>query len=268
MTTLAVDAPMTEVLGDTGSIPIIANDIVYEGAMVGDNGAGYGRPLVAGDKFVGHAVSKIDNTATGLTGAAGAAGDLNIPLKSGRYKLIVSLAGYITDVGQPVYASDDATYTFIGAGASTGNSYVGVVTRYVSASLMEVEFRPGEVDEFGPNTINRILKSANYTALITDSGKVIYVDTDAVVISLTAIATLLSGFELTVVNIAGDGLALVEVDPNGSEVMSGGCGVAAGTGGQKLSNTKVTANRGDFVKIAGNATGFTTISQRGTWAMA
>lgn len=268
MATLAVDAPMTKVEGFLNSMPIIANDIIYEGAMVGDNGSGYARPLVAGDKFAGHAVSKVDNTATGYTGAAGAAGDLNVPLITGRYRQIVSLVGLITDVGQPVYASDDSVLTFVGAGTSTGNSYVGVVTRYVSATKMEVEFRPGECDEFGPNTANRILKSANYTVLITDSGKIIYVDTDTVVCAMTAIATLLSGFEVTVVNIAGAGVALVEVDPNGSEVMSGGCGVAAGTGGQKLSNTKATAKRGDYVKIAGNATGFTTISQRGTWAMA
>lgn len=268
MTTLAVNTPLPLAAGMYGSIGIIANDIVYEGAMVGENGAGYGRPLVAGDKFLGHAVKKVDNTASGITGAAGAAGDLNIQLLTGRYRMIVPLVAAITDVGQPVYASDDAAYTMVGAGSSTGNSYVGVVTRYISATQMEVEFRPGECDEFGPNTANRILKSANYTVLLADSGKIIYVDTDTVVLTMTAIATLLSGFEVTVVNIAAAGTALIEIDPNSSEVMSGGCGVAAGSGGQKLSNTKATAKRGDYVRIAGNATGFTTISQRGTWAMA
>jgi len=262
MTTLAKDSPLVIGSGNHGSIGIIASDIVYEGAMVGDNGSGYGRPLVAGDKFLGHALKQCDNSATAT------AGYLNIEYLCGRYRLVVDLVGLITDVGQPVYASDDATLTFAGAGSSTGNSYVGVVTRYVSATQMEVEFRPGECDEFGPNTKNRILKSANYTVLLADSGKVIYVDTDAVVLTMSAIATLLSGFEVTVVNIAGDGVALVEIDPNSSEVMSGGCGLAAGTGGQKLSNTKATAKRGDFVKIAGNATGFSTISQRGIWAMA
>jgi hypothetical protein len=261
MATLAVNSPVAVVQGDQNSIPIIATDIVYEGAMVGDNGSGYGRPLVAGDKFVGHSVSKVDNT----TGAAGA---LNIQLRTGHYRLIVDLVGFITDVGQPVYASDDATLTFVGAGTSTGNSYVGVVTRYVSATKMEVEFRPCEVDEFGPNTVNRILKSANYTVLITDSGKIIYIDTTTVVAALTAIATLLSGFEVTIVNAGLSGACLIEVDPNGSEVMSGGCGLAAGSGGQKLSNTAATAKRGDYVKLAGNATGFSIISMRGTWVMA
>lgn len=268
MTTLAQNSPQALGAGMYSSIGIIANDIVYQGAMVGENGAGYGRPLVAGDKFRGHAVEKVDNTASGLTGAAGAAGDLQIQLQSGRYKMEVALAVAITDIGQPVYASDDATLTLVGANSTSGNSYVGVVDRYVSATKCVVEFRPGEQDEFGVNPANRILKSANYTVLITDSGKVIYVDTDAVVLTMTAIATLLSGFEVTVVNAAANGTALIEIDPNSSEVMSGGCGLAAGTGGQKLSNTKTTAKRGDFVKIVGNATGFTTVAQRGTWAMA
>jgi len=268
MTTLAKNSPVAAVEGGCNSVPIIANDIVYEGAMVGDNASGYGRPLVAGDKFLGHAISKVDNTASGFTGAAGAAGDLDIKLRSGRYRLEVSLAGAITDVGQPVYASDDDTLTFVGAGTSTGNSYVGVVTRYVSATKLEVEFRPGEVDEFGPNTVNRILKSANYTVLLADSGKIIYIDTTTVVAAMSAIATLLSGFEVTIVNAGTSGATLIQVDPDGSEVMSGGCGLAAGTAGQKISNTAATAKRGDFVKLAGNATGFTIISMRGTWVMA
>lgn len=259
MTTLAANSPLPDVVGNLNAIGIIAADIAYEGAMVGDNGAGYGRPLVAGDKFLGHALDKVDNT----TGAAGAK---HITLMSCRYRKVVALVGLITDVGQPVYASDDAVLTFVGAGTSTGNSYVGVITRYVSATKMEVEFRPGEVDEFGPNTVNRILKSANYTVALADSGKVIYIDTTTIVAALTAIATLLSGFEVTVVN-AGVGI-LIEVDPDGTEVMSGGCGLAAGSAGQKLSNTAATAKRGDFVKLAGNATGFSIISMRGTWVMA
>jgi len=241
MATLAADTPVIGVIGNN-AIGIIASDIVYEGAMVGDNGSGYGRPLVAGDKFLGHAISRVTN-------AVATAGQYEITLPAGRYRMVVDLVGLVTDVGQPVYASDDSVLTFIGAGASVGNSYVGVISRYVSATQMEVEFRPLECDEFGPNTVNRILKSANYTALLADSGKIIYVDTTTVVITMTIIATLLSGYELTVVNAGGFGTVITEIDPAASEVMSGGCGLAAGSGGEKLSNTKATAQRGDFVKI-------------------
>jgi len=258
MATLGADSPQVLVVGDMNAIGIIADDIVFEGAMVGDNGAGYGRPLEAGDKFLGHSIFQVVNT-------GGAAGVKNIQLRSGRYRLVCSLVGLITDVGQPVYASDDAVLTFVAAAAAAVHSYVGVITRYVSATKMEVEFRPGEVDEFGLNP-NRILKIDNYTALLADSGKIIYVNVTTKIIAMSAIATLLSGYELTVVN-GGVGI-LIEVDPDGTEVMSGGCGIAAGTAGQKLSNTAITAKRGDFVKLAGNATGFSIINKRGTWVMA
>lgn len=255
MTTLAANAPVVAVQGDISAIGIIATDIVYEGAMVGDNAAGYGRPLTAGDKFLGHAVSKVDN-------ASGSAGDLNITLRSGHYRLEVALVGLITDVGQPVYASDDATLTFEAA----SNSYVGVISRYVSSTKMEVEFRPGEYDEFGNNQ-NREVTSVDKTLGLADGGKIIYVDTDTKIVTLDAIATALSGYKVTIVNGAGFGVAGIVIDPNSTEVMSNGCDIAAGGAGKKLTNTKATAQRGDFVTLAGNATGFQIINKRGTWAV-
>jgi hypothetical protein len=258
MATLAVDAPMTESIGDNG-IGIIANDIVFEGAMVGDNAAGYGRPLVAGDKFVGHSTKRVDNTVTGPGGVAGAAGDLNIPLKNGHYRLIVPLVGTITDVGQPVYASDDATYTFV----ATSNSYVGFISRYVSATKMEVEFCPGEYDEFGANE-KRETKSANYTVDAQDTGKIIYVDTDAVVITLPAIATAVT---VTFVNAGSFGTVGFSISPNAADKIMGPD--LAGADNKDLINTKATANRGDYVTLTyGTADGWmvTVDGMRGTWA--
>jgi hypothetical protein len=253
---------MTFGLGNLNSIPIIANDIVYEGSLVGDNGAGYGRPLVAGDRFVGHAKCKCDNT-------DGSAGDKNIQLIGGtRYRLIVDLVALITDVGQPVYASDDATLSMMPAITTTANSYVGVVTRYVSATQMEVEFRPGECDEFGPNTAREVW-SANQITAAADNGKIIYVDTDAVVVTLLAVAGgAYAGYTITLVNIAGAGVALVSGDFNAADLMAGGCGKAADADGHQIRNTKATARRGDFVKLVSNGgTGFNLVAMRGTWAM-
>ena len=254
MATLSADSPQILITGDMGAIGIIAADIVYEGAMVGDNGAGYGRPLVAGDKFLGHNIFQVDNAVP-----AGAAGAKNLRLRTGVYRLVCSLVGLITDVGQPVYASDDATLTFL----APGNSYVGKISRYESATKMEIEFETCGQDEFGLNP-NRELKSADYTAVLADSGKIIYVDTDTKVITLTAIATLLSGYELTVVN-AGVGI-LIAVDPT-TDLISGGCGLGPGGGGKQFRNTALTAKRGDFIKLAGNATGWSIINLRGTWAI-
>jgi hypothetical protein len=54
MATLAVDKPKAEQLGTRSDIPVVATDIVYEGAAVGIvPGTGLARPLVAGDRFAG-----------------------------------------------------------------------------------------------------------------------------------------------------------------------------------------------------------------------
>ncbi len=253
MTTLAADRSIIRVVGPESSIGIVASDIVYEGAMVGDNTAGYGRPLVAGDKFVGHAIKKVDN-------ASGAAGAKNIPLLSQRYRLDVLLTGLITDVGNPVYASDDSVVTF----AASGNSYVGVITRYVSATRMEVEFRPGEEDEFGPNQF-RDLKTDDYTIDALDNGKIIYLGTDTKTITLFAVSV---GYQITIVNPAADGGALITIDPDGADLIKGGTDLAAGADGAALTNTKATQNRFDFVTLVGEATGWNIIGRRGVWAQA
>lgn len=142
MTTLSKDTPRTQELGDHSDVGVIANDIVYEGAAVGDNGSGYGRPLVAGDKFLGFCRQRTDNTTSGPAAAAGSAGDLNVPLLS-RGEVKLSLSGaLITDVGRPVYASDDDTFTF----TASGNSYIGTVKRFDSAGVVIVAFdaaKPG-----------------------------------------------------------------------------------------------------------------------------
>jgi hypothetical protein len=129
MTTLAADTPRDIELGDFNDLPVIASDIIYEGAAVGDNGSGYARPLTAGDPFRGFATEKADNS-------SGSAGDKTVHVRQkGRVKLSVgSLA--ITDVGQPVYASDDDTFTL----TATSNSFIGRVVRYVSSGVGIIEF--------------------------------------------------------------------------------------------------------------------------------
>jgi len=132
MTTLAADKSRAYSLGDINDMPVIAADIIYEGAAVGDNASGYARPLVAGDAFRGFALERCDN-------AAGAAAAKNVRLRRrGRIVLPVTAAA-VTDVDKPVYASDDDTFTFT---AST-NSYVGRVVRWVATGFVEVEFDAG-----------------------------------------------------------------------------------------------------------------------------
>src|SRR5574337_60984 len=105
MTTLAASKARDFILGAHNDLPVIASDIIYEGAAVGENGAGYFRPLVAADPFAGFAQSTVDNSA-------------------------------VADEGSTVYASDDDTFTL----TSTSNTAIGKITRYISGTTVEVYF--------------------------------------------------------------------------------------------------------------------------------
>lgn len=130
MTTLATAKPRDHLLGDLQDLPMIAADIIYEGAAVGENGSGYFRPLVAADPFAGFAERTVDNS-------AGAAGAVNVRVKP-RGRVILPVVGVtaVTDEGATVYASDDDTFTL----TSTSNSAIGKITRYISGTTVEVYY--------------------------------------------------------------------------------------------------------------------------------
>lgn len=128
MTTLATDTPRDQVLGNVNSLPVIASDIIYQGAAVGDNGSGYARPLTSGDPFRGFAQAKADNS-------TGSAGDIDVlVIEKGKVKLAISGVA-ITDVGKPVYATDDNTFVLSGIGTK-----IGYVRRYVASGYAEVAY--------------------------------------------------------------------------------------------------------------------------------
>lgn len=126
---LGANTPVVRELGDINTLLVKAATKIYEGAAIGDDGAGYSRGLVAGDKFRGFAISQADNS-------AGAAGAVNVQAWCcGKVQLAIgSLA--ITDVGKDVYASDDGTFTL----TATSNSRIGSVHRFVSTGIGIVEF--------------------------------------------------------------------------------------------------------------------------------
>lgn len=130
MATLAIDTPRTFQLGDIEEYPAIAADIIYEGAAVGENAAGYSRPLAAGDVFQGFAIEGCDNS-------AGSAGDKNVKVRTrGRVVLTIASLAITANDRPAVYASDDDTFTLT---AST-NSLIGYVSRWVSTGVAVVEF--------------------------------------------------------------------------------------------------------------------------------
>lgn len=249
MTTLAADAPRAIVVGEHNHIGVIAADIIYEGAAVGDNGAGYARPLSGGDRFLGFARERADNS-------AGAAGAINVEtLRKGVVSLSVSGA-VITDVGHPVYASDDNTFSFI----KTSGSYIGRVKRFVSSGVVAVAFDCDALEDPWAGYVAETV-SDNKTLDEQDSNKVFFVDTDAKAITLPAVA----GMHFGIVNAGAFGAVLVTISPNANDGIASSVG--ASTDNKDLLNTKATANRGDYAKIEyGDATGWQVTELVGTWA--
>lgn len=130
MTTLAADVPRAYQLGDMEDYPVIAADIIYEGAAVGENGSGYARPLVAADPFLGFATHNVDNS-------TGAAGDKLVQVKRhGLVQLAISGLAITANDRPAVYASDDNTFTL----TSASNSKIGWVSRWISSGVAIVEF--------------------------------------------------------------------------------------------------------------------------------
>lgn len=131
MATLAKDKPrvfeLTGAHPDYNEIPIIADDIVYAGAAVGESTTtGTGRPLNGADAFMGFCVEKCDNT-------GGSANDKQIKvLSTGYAELVVTGVDNINDEGASVYASDDDTFTLT---STTTSTQIGKVVRVTSTAL-------------------------------------------------------------------------------------------------------------------------------------
>lgn len=251
-TTLAKNSPRAYEAGTRNEIPVIAADIIYEGAAVGAViASGHARPLAATDRFVGFAEAKADNS-------AGAAAAINVRvIESGKIQLSVTGA-VITDVGQPVYATDDDTFTFLPVAAV----FIGIVHRFVSAGVVVVAFNaPAMRDPYADYTIRETVSVAK-TLDIEDNGKVFFVDTDAVVITLPAVATPVN---CKIVNIGAYGAVKLSIDPAALDKVQGPD--LPGTDNKDLINTKATAKRGDYVVLTtGDANGAVVAELRGIWA--
>lgn len=130
MATLAKDKPRTmELTGahpDYNEVPIIADDIVYAGAAVGESTTtGTGRPLAGGDAFMGFCHERCDNA-----GGAAAAKRIKV-YATGYAELVVTGVDNINDEGAAVYASDDDTFTLT---STTTNTQIGKVVRVINTA--------------------------------------------------------------------------------------------------------------------------------------
>jgi len=250
MTTLAADTPRDQEIGDRNEFPVIASDIIYEGAAVGlVTASGHARPLTSADQFVGFAEDRADNS-------AGAAAAINVRvIKKGAVKLAITGA-VITDVGCPVYAQDDNAFSFV----KTSGVFIGFLRRFVSSGYGIVEFNAGVLVDPWEGYAAETL-SDDKTLDDSDCAKVFFVGADAKTITLPAV----EGLHCAIVNAGAYGTVAVNVSPNASDLIEGPD--LAGVDNKDLINTKATANRGDFCVLEyGDAAGWTVNKLKGTWA--
>jgi hypothetical protein len=254
MTTLAANKPRVYEGGhriEENVMPVIASDIIYEGAAVGFNdAAGTVGPLGTSscNKFCGFAYTKADNS-------AGAASAINCDLITQGHIVLPVTGAVITDVKQPVYATDDDTFAF----SPVSGYFVGYIHRWISAGVALVAFDADWQDPYAGFT--HVLKSANYSVVAADDGKWIWVDTDAVVLTLLAV----DGVMFRVGNLAAYGVSGVAISPAAADLITGP-GITAADN-KDLINTKATAQRGDWAEISvGDADGWMVSGLRGTWA--
>jgi hypothetical protein len=251
MTTLAANKPRAYELGACNHLPVIASDIIYEGAAIGIvAGTGHARPLTSVDKFGGFAVAKADNS-------AGAAAAINVEaVECGEIELTIT-GVVITDVGNPVYATDDNTFAM----SPVGGVFVGYVKRFVSTGIAVVDFDADSYRDPWAAYSAREAISDNKTLDIEDNGKLFWVDTDAKVVTLPAVATPVN---CVLVNGGAFGAVFLKISPAAADKIQGPD--LPGTDNTALGNTKATARRGDFVKlVTGDANGPIAAELRGTW---
>lgn len=140
------------------SLPV-GVDIVYRGAMVCKNTAGYvvAAQDTAGFKFAGVAYEKKDNS-------GGSNGDENVRVyRAGTFKFAASGMA-ITDEGKRVYVADDQTVQLAQPGG--GNVFCGIIAKYESATEVWVDIGPAT----GLQPGNLIVLTGAITAATTTAG--------------------------------------------------------------------------------------------------
>lgn len=251
MTTLSANSARDFELGDRNEFPVVASDIIYEGAAVGlVKASGHTRPLTSADLFVGFAEKKADNS-------AGAAAAINVRvMRKGAVKLAVSGA-VITDVGAAVYAQDDNAFSFI----KTSGVFIGFVRRFVASGYAIVAF---DVDNYVDPHEGLLAEtlSDDKTLDKLDDGKVFFMDTDAKAITLLAV----EGIAFRVVNAGAYGTVIITISPDANDMVEGPD--LTGVNNKDLINTKATAQRGDYADIEyADANGWMVRKLKGVWAM-
>jgi len=162
----------------------------------------------------------------------------------------------ITDVGQPVYATDDNAFSFV----PTSGMFIGFVRRWVSSGYAIVEFDAGVLKDphegYVPQTVTTDLTIDNQ-----DSSKVLCVTTDSLILTLPAVQGICN---IRYLNCGAFGTVAVTISPNVNDMIEGPDLNPADN--KDYVNTKTTARRGDYVDIDySDNNGWVITGKRGIW---
>jgi hypothetical protein len=105
--------------------PVVANAVIYRGALLSIRSTGYVGPLAAGEQFAGIAYEEKN-----ATGAANGAKKVRAYVR-GSFQHALSGAA-VTDLGDALYASADDTVTK----TSGSNTFVGKIIGFVDSATV------------------------------------------------------------------------------------------------------------------------------------
>ena len=131
MAALTEDKNVVEKDGKLVAMPVVASDIIYRGALLKINAAGFLAPCAAeaGAVFAGVSYEKCDNS-------SGSAGDVECRSITEGLFLLEGSGFAQSDVGSSVYASDDQT---ISTTQGANEQEVGKILYFVSATQVYVK---------------------------------------------------------------------------------------------------------------------------------
>lgn len=158
---LSANTTMARVAGEQKASYKVAGGVhIYSGAYLGRTPAGYVRPLIAGDAFVGVANGEFNNTSD-TDGAVSASGDLGEVYAGQQYcdawisgDVIGAISGVsIASIGKPAYATADDTLALTGHPDSFVGYIVALEPSVTNGARVRMKF-PGEMP---PNDGSSIL---------------------------------------------------------------------------------------------------------------
>ncbi|MBK8913589.1 MAG: hypothetical protein IPM64_03140 [Phycisphaerales bacterium] len=191
-----------------------ADAIIYKGAFVGRNRATtFVRPLTAGDEFLGVAMAHCDNSAVGAV-----AGAKRVRLQQGVDIVHGVPSSGASDIGRPVFASDDGTLTL----SPAGTSRVGRIVAWDSAASVRVRCEPvGSLSGILEGFAATALSDASATLAVEQMNRVFFIaNTAARTLTLPAAASCRAGAWFALVKTSAAAFA-VTLDPNASETIDG-----------------------------------------------